>query len=172
MLFASTVLAVLVGAVFVVLIVTLVQVRHQQRARARSEQVIAAANSLEQRVLDLETDARRFAVTRRGVYLRPLVEGSATMKAVSKRLVELSQGDRTRLLRAQQLQDGAQHYAATWAALVIEVAARNPKKARTLVISNAGLREQDTLRQEFAQFMAAEQVRSDRSRAKADRSER
>ena len=160
----------LVGAVFVVLIVTLVQVRDQQRARAHSERVIATATDLERRVLDLETDARRFAVTGRGVYLRPLVNASADMKSASERLVELSQGDPTRVLRAQQLQDGVRHYAATWAALVIEVAARDPKKARTLVLSSAGAREQDTLRSEFTQFTAAEQTRSDRARAEADRS--
>jgi signal transduction histidine kinase len=171
LLFASGALAVLVGAVFVVLIVTLVQVRHQQRTRAHTEQVIATATDLERRVLDLETDARRFAVTGRGVYLRPLVDASATMKAASQRLVELSQGDPTRVQHAQQLQDGVRHYASTWAALVIEVAARNPKKARTLVLSAAGEREQDTLRDEFTQFTAAEQARSDRARAEADRSE-
>jgi signal transduction histidine kinase/CHASE3 domain sensor protein len=171
LLFASAVLAVLVGAVFVVLIVTLVQVRNQQRGRAHTEQVIATATDLERRVLDLETDARRFAVTGRGVYLRPLVDASAQMKSASQRLVELSQGDPTRVQRAQQLQDGVRHYAATWAALVIEVAARNPKKAQTLVLSAAGEREQDTLRKEFTQFTAAEQARSDRARAEADRSE-
>jgi signal transduction histidine kinase len=170
LLFASAVLGVLVGAVFVVLIVTLVQVRNQQRARAHTEQVIATATDLERRVLDLETDARRFAVTGRGVYLRPLVDANASMKAASQRLVELSHGDPTRVQRAQQLQDGVQHYAATWAALVIEIAARNPKKARTLVLSTAGEREQDTLRERFTQFTAAEQIRSDRTRAEADRS--
>jgi signal transduction histidine kinase len=162
---------VLVGAVFVVLIVTLVQVRDQQRNRAHTEQVIATATDLERRVLDLETDARRFAVTGRGVYLRPLVDASAQMRAESQQLVELSQGDATRVLRAQQLQDGVRHYAATWAALVIEVAARNPKKAQTLVLSAAGEREQDTLREKFTQFTAAEQARSDRARTQADRSE-
>jgi signal transduction histidine kinase/CHASE3 domain sensor protein len=171
LLFASAALAVLVGAVFVVLIVTLVQVRKQQRARAHTEQVIATAADLERRVLDLETDARRFAVTGRGVYLRPLVDANAGLKGTTRRLVELSRGDATRLQRAQRLQDGVQHYAATWAALVIEIAARNPKKARTLVLSSKGEREQDVLRAEFTQFTAAEQARSDHARAQADRSE-
>jgi signal transduction histidine kinase/CHASE3 domain sensor protein len=171
LLFASVVLAALVGAVFVVLIVTLVQVRNQQRSRAHSEQVIATAADLERRVLDLETDARRFAVTGRGVYLRPLVDANANLKAASQHLVELSAGDATRVQRAQQLQDGVRHYAATWAALVIEVAARNPKKARSIILSSAGEREQDTLRDRFTEFTAAEQVRSDRAREEADRSE-
>ena len=55
---------------------------------------------------------------------------------------------------------------------MIEVAARSPKQARSLVLSTTGLREQDTLRREFTQFTAAERVRSDRSRGRADRSAR
>jgi signal transduction histidine kinase len=171
MLFASAALAVLLAAVFVVLIVTLVQVRSEQADRARSEQRIAEANTLEQRVLDLETDARRFAVTRRAVYLGPLVDASNNMKAASRRLVQLSQGDPTRVQRAQQLEDGVAHYAATWGAAVVEAAARNPKRAQTLVLSNKAEREQDALREQFTQFASAEQVHSDRSRARADRSE-
>jgi len=171
MLFASTALGVLIGAVFVILIVTLRNVRDQQRARGHSEAVIASANHLEQIVLDLETDARRYAITRKGVYLGPLRVASQDLQSVSRQLVALSAGDQTRELRAQTLQDGVLHYAATWASLVIEVAVRDPKKANELVISNAGLREQDQLRKEFKAFVNTEQARSDASRARADRAE-
>ena len=171
MLFASTALGVLIGAVFVILIVTLRNVRDQQRARGHSETVIASANHLEQIVLDLETDARRYAITRKGVYLGPLRVASQDLQSVSRQLVALSAGDQTRELRAQTLQDGVLHYAATWASLVIEVAVRDPKKANELVISNAGLREQDQLRKEFKAFVNTEQARSDASRARADRAE-
>jgi signal transduction histidine kinase len=171
MLFASLALGVLVGAAFVILIVTLRNVRDQQRARGHSEAVIATANHLEQLVLDLESDARRYAITQNGVYLGPLVNASKSFQKVSKQLVDLSKGDSTRELRAQQLQDGVQHYASTWASLVIEIAVHNPKKARELVLGNAGLRQQDKLRAEFAVFVNTEQARSDASRARADRTE-
>jgi signal transduction histidine kinase len=171
MLFASTALGVLIGAVFVILIVTLRNVRDQQRARGHSEAVIASANHLEQIVLDLETDARRYAITRKGVYLGPLRVASQDLQSVSRQLVVLSAGDQTRELRAQTLQDGVLHYAATWASLVIEAAVRDPKKAKELVISNASLREQDQLRKEFKAFVNTEQARSDASRARADRAE-
>jgi signal transduction histidine kinase len=171
MLFASTALGVLIGAVFVILIVTLRNVRDQQRARGHSEAVIASANHLEQIVLDLETDARRYAITRKGVYLGPLRVASQDLQSVSRQLVALSAGDQTRELRAQTLQDGVLHYAATWASLVIEAAVRDPKKAKELVISNASLREQDQLRKEFKAFVNTEQARSDASRARADRAE-
>jgi signal transduction histidine kinase len=172
LLFASASLGVLVGAAFVVLIVTLFNVRNQQRARSHSERLIAKANELEQLVLDLETDARRYAITRDGVYLGPLRVASKNLQSASKELVVLSEGDRTRVLRAQRLQDGVQHYAATWASLVIEIAVRNPKKAKELVVSSAGLREQDQLRAQFNVFVNTEQTRSDDSRATADRTAR
>ncbi len=172
MLFASVTLGVLVGAAFVILIVTLVNVRNQQRVRGHSERLIAKTNELEQLVLDLETDARRYAITRNGVYLGPLRVASQNLQSVSKELVVLSEGDPTRMLRAQRLQDGVQHYAATWASLVIEIAVRDPKKAKELVVSSAGLREQDQLRKQFNVLVKSEQTRSDASRAKADRTER
>jgi signal transduction histidine kinase len=172
MLFASISLGVLVGAAFVILIVTLLNVRNQQRARTDSERLIAKTNQLEQAVLDLETDARRYAVTRNGVYLGPLRLASDNLQSLSRELVALSKGDSTRVLRAQKLQDGVQHYAATWASLVIEIAVRDPKKARELVISSAGSREQDQLREQFSVFINSEQTLSDTSRAKADRTER
>jgi signal transduction histidine kinase len=171
LLFASLSLGVLVGAAFVILIVTLRNVRDQQRARGHSEMVIATANHLEQLVLNLESDARRYAITRNGVYLGPLVNASKSFQKVSKQLVDVSKGDSTRELRAQRLRDGVQHYAATWASLVIEIAVRNPKKARELVLGNTGLRQQDKLRSEFAVFVNTEQARSDASRARADRTE-
>jgi signal transduction histidine kinase len=171
MLFASMALGILIGAAFVILIVTLRNVRDQQRARGHSEAVIASANHLEQIVLDLETDARRYAITRNGVYLGPLRVASENLQSVSKDLVSLSAGDQTRELRAQRLQDGVLHYAATWASLVIEIAVRDPKKAKELVISSAGLREQDQLRSQFKAFVNTEQARSDASRARADRTE-
>ena len=121
LLFASLSLGVLVGAAFVILIVTLLNVRNQQRARTDSERLIAKTNQLEQAVLDLETDARRYAVTRNGVYLGSLRLASENLQSLSRELVALSKGDSTRVLRAQKLQDGVQHYAATWASLVIEI---------------------------------------------------
>src|SRR4051812_47071769 len=90
LLFASATLAILVGAAYVVLIVTLFDVRSQQRARGHSEKVIAKANNLEQLVLDLDTDARRYAVTRNGSYLGALRIASQKMRSASEQLVGLS----------------------------------------------------------------------------------
>jgi signal transduction histidine kinase len=172
MLFASMALGVLVGAAFVVLIVTIVNVREQQQARGHSEKVIAAANHLQQLVLDLDADARRFAIKGNLIYLGPLRVASQNLEVASKQLVDLSQGDPTRALRAQQLEDGVRSHANTWVARVIEIAIRNPKQAKELVLGTAGLRDQERLRKQFDTFVNTEQEHSDMSRAVADRTER
>ena len=66
---ASLTLALFVGAVFAILIVTLLKRRHTQAVGRGPSLVIAQANLLEQQVLNLETDARRYAITKHGVYL-------------------------------------------------------------------------------------------------------
>ena len=172
LLVASISLGVLVGAAFVILIVTLVDVRQQQSARVRSEKIIATANQLEQLVLDLESDARRYAITRNGLFLGPLVATTKQFTTVSAQLVQLSQGVAVREARAKRLQSGVKRYSNTWGVLVVEIAAKNPAKAKELVLNSAGLRQEDQLRTEFKTFVDSEQDRSDRSRVRADRTER
>ena len=171
MVLASVALAVLVGAAFGVLIVVISNVHRQQRATAHSEQVIETANQFEQLVLDLETDARRYAITGKGVYLGPLVSANANLKTASNRLIKLSQSDPLTLVSAQRLQDEAQHYVSTFASLVIETAVHNPSAAKALVIGPSGLTEEAKLRKQFAAFVEREQSRTDAARARSGRLE-
>jgi signal transduction histidine kinase len=172
LLFATISLCVLVGAAFVILLFTLVDVRRQQSSRGHSEKIVATANELEQLVLDLESDARRYAITRNGLYLGPLVATTKQFTTVSAQLVQLSQGVAIREARAQTLAAGVRQYGNTWGVLVVEIAARDPAKAKELVLNSAGLRQEDRLRAEFKTFVDSEQARSDKSGARADRTER
>jgi signal transduction histidine kinase len=168
MLLACGGLAVLVGAAFLVLIATLLSARSTQAARTRSEQVIAQANLLEQQVLNLETDARRFAITHHGVYLRPLVDANRNLSVTATRLVALDTDDRP---GAEHLKAAVQQYAETYATLVITAAARNPAAARTLVLQGADERQFERLQLQFATYRNHEQAESDASRRRADHQE-
>jgi signal transduction histidine kinase len=168
MLLACGGLALLVGAAFVVLIATLLSARSTQAARTRSEQVIAQANLLEQQVLNLETDARRFAITHHGVYLHPLVAANQNLTVTANRLVVLDSDNRT---NAQRLRTAVQLYAQTYATLVITAAARDPATARTLVLQGADERQFERLQQQFATYRNHEQAESDEARTRADHQE-
>jgi signal transduction histidine kinase/HAMP domain-containing protein len=169
--FASVALGVLVGAAFVTLIVTLHNARGQERARARSERLIASASRLEQLVLDLEGDARRYVITHDSPSFAPLVNARRRFDAESLRLVELSRGDPVREARARQLRAGVNHFGRAWAQIVLRGIGRDPTRARDLVLGSTGLREQDTLLAQFNALESAEQAQSDAARARAGRSE-
>lgn len=171
MFIASTALAVLVGAAFVILLITILQLRNQSRQAGRSEQVIATANHLQTLVLDLETNARRYAVTQRGVFLKPLRTASLQFPVVANRLVTYSKGDPVRFARAQRIKADVTRYLDTWAILVITAAADDPAKAKTIVLDSSGQRQVDALRATFTTFVDAEQQQVDDSRLRADRTE-
>ena len=68
---ASAVLALLVGAMFVVLIRAVAEERDSADQAIQSQEVIAAANRLERLVLDLETGQRGYVITHDERFLQP-----------------------------------------------------------------------------------------------------
>jgi hypothetical protein len=68
---ASAVLALLIGAVFVVLVRAIAEQRDSAVLATRSEEAIARAFALERLVLDLETGQRGYLVTREDRFLEP-----------------------------------------------------------------------------------------------------
>ena len=168
MFIASATLALLVGAAFAVLIATLLNARDVQRQRTSSEMVIAEANLLEQQVLNLETDARRYAITNHGVYLQPLINSNKTIGSIADRVVRLDTDNKS---QAEHLRTAVKQYAQTYTSLVITAAARSPVAARELVVSGAGERQLDQLRIEFSAYIQRNQTDSDQARNRAGRAE-
>ncbi|CAB4684835.1 unannotated protein [freshwater metagenome] len=171
MFFASTGLAALIGAAFVILIVAIVNLRSQSRTERHSEEVIATANKLEKLVLDLQTGARGYVISHHGVYLKPWQNANAAFPEIASNLLKLVKSNPTQTKRAKRIIAGIKDYEVTWADLVILTAAENPSKARALVITGVGEQKVDLLRTEFDTFVAAEQMQSDMLRKKADRQE-
>lgn len=71
MLLATVALALIVGAVFAILLRTIEDARNAQRSARHSQDVLIAANGLELRVLDLENGQRGFLLTRQSEFLVP-----------------------------------------------------------------------------------------------------
>jgi hypothetical protein len=67
----SGLLALIVGAVFVVLVVAIEDQRDSARLAVHSRAELAAADSLEKLVIDLETGVRGFVITREEGFLEP-----------------------------------------------------------------------------------------------------
>ena len=71
MVLATVALALVVGAVFATLLLTIEDARNAERSALHSQDVLIAANGLELRVLDLETGQRGFILTRQTEFLVP-----------------------------------------------------------------------------------------------------
>ena len=74
MILATVALAIVVGAVFATLLLTIEDALSAERSARRSQDVLITANGLEQRVLDLETGLRGFILTRQTEFLQPWQE--------------------------------------------------------------------------------------------------
>jgi CHASE3 domain sensor protein len=68
---ASGLLALIVGAAFAVLLVSVADLHSAERLARHSEEVLAAANQLERLVIDLETGQRGFVLTGQQRFLQP-----------------------------------------------------------------------------------------------------
>src|SRR3954447_24458393 len=86
---ASVVLAAIVGGIFAILIVAIGELRDSSDAARHSEQVLAAANRLERRVIDLETGLRGLLLTRDERFLAPFRSAQAAVAPEAMRLQDL-----------------------------------------------------------------------------------
>jgi CHASE3 domain sensor protein len=71
MVVTSGLLALVVGAAFAVLLVSIADLRNQERATTRAQQVLVSANQLERLVVDMETGVRGFVITGQERFLQP-----------------------------------------------------------------------------------------------------
>jgi signal transduction histidine kinase len=167
MFIASAALAVLVGAAFVTLLLTVLSLRDESRRARHSEQVIATANRLERHLIDLETGHRGYVITRDRTFLEPLHDARVAYPRVAARLVQLTEGAERREARA--LSRAIRAYDRDWAERVVAAVRNDPAAARALVASGGGKRRVDAIRARFERFLRDESARSEAARRDADR---
>jgi len=92
MVIASGLLALVVGAAFATLLISVIELRAQERRTARSQQVLITANELERLVVDLETGVRGYAITGQERFLAPWRDAQAALPAVSSSLAQQVNG--------------------------------------------------------------------------------
>ena len=165
---ASIVLAVIVGAIFAILLVAIGELRDSSTAARHSEQVLAAANRLERRVIDLETGLRGLLLTRDERFLTPFRSAQAAVPSEAERLQGLVATNPEQLARAKALAESINDYLKGY--IVPEVLHGQLRAgSRTAVrVIGEGKRRIDNLREQFSQFIGAENSLADMRRESAD----
>jgi PAS domain S-box-containing protein len=169
---ASSALALLVGGIFVVLIVAISELRDSSDAARHSEQVLAAANRLERRVIDLETGLRGLLLTRDERFLRPFRSAQAAVPPEARRLERLVTTNPAQEASAKAIFAGIDAYLKKYVVPQVLSGKPQPGDRTAARITDDGRRRVEHLRQQFSQFIAAESALADTRRSSADQQAR
>jgi PAS domain S-box-containing protein len=165
---ASVVLATIVGGIFVILLVAIGELRDSSDAARHSEQVLAAANRLERRVIDLETGLRGLLLTRDERFLGPFRSAQAAVPPEAKRLQGLVASSPEQAARVKAMSNAIDNYLRGYVVPQVlhgKVRAGTPGAIRVI---GEGKRRIDGLRAQFSRFITAESALADSRRESAD----
>jgi CHASE3 domain sensor protein len=156
MLLASVALALVVGAVFAILVVPIRDSRSAERRALHSQDVLIAAHGLEQRVLDLETGQRGFILTRQPQFLMPWQQARELLPQQERALLELVRGDSAQEGRVREIARAVRSYIDDYSLPLVNAAARADPSAKTVAATAEGEARTRVIRGEFEQLLQAE----------------
>jgi PAS domain S-box-containing protein len=165
---ASVVLAAVVGGIFAILLVAIGELRDSSDAARHSEQVLAAANRLERRVIDLETGLRGLLLTRDERFLGPFRSAQAAVPPEARRLQSLVASTPEQMARAKTLTEAIDRYLKGYVVPHVLRGRLRPGSGQARAVTGEGKRRIDDLREQFSQFIAAESALADMRRNSAD----
>jgi signal transduction histidine kinase len=156
MVLATVALALVVGAVFATLLLTIEDARKAERSALHSQDVLIAANGLELRVLDLETGQRGFILTRQTEFLVPWQQARAALPQAGRALLALVAGDPAQEARARKILAAAHSYLDEYSVPLVNAASRNDPSASTIAATAEGDARINAIRADFAQLLERE----------------
>jgi len=170
---ASLVLALLVGAAFAVLLIAISDLRTSGRLVARSRSTNAAADRLEELVIDLETGVRGYVIARQERFLKPWKAARAAFPTRAKTLERLAE-EPGQKQRVRSIDRDVAAYISEYSVPLVEAVRRNSPAARSIATTEEGRQRIDALRTEFDRFKSTErdllssrQRRDDRNAGRA-----
>ncbi|HET8873974.1 MAG TPA: CHASE3 domain-containing protein [Gaiellaceae bacterium] len=173
MLLSAGALAVVIAAVFVLLLLAINDLRDSARLTRDSQQELSAADVLEKLVIDMETGVRGYVITRERRFLEPSNEARAAFPAAARSLERTVRDDAGRIGPVRQIVQEVASYIDEYASPLIRSVQRADPSASSIAVTAEGKRRVDALRSEFATLTARERAaiaaRQDRADAAARR---
>ncbi|WP_164836342.1 SpoIIE family protein phosphatase [Actinacidiphila soli] len=148
---ASSVVALLLGVTFAVLLHAVDDVRSSTDARKYIRSSLVQAGVLEKTVLDIETGQRGFVITRREQFLQPWTAGRAAFPGQALEFVRLSDAPGQRSIALAISRDG-QSFINDYSVPLVESVRRGDPAASSTATTQEGRRRVDTLRRLFDRY--------------------
>jgi signal transduction histidine kinase len=167
--FSAIAVAIGLAIVFAVLFLAIFSLRQRSLDAGRSEQVIATANRLQTYVIDLETGARGFAITRQERYLDPWRSAQALYPSAITKLLDLTKDTRVQHSRGLAIKREIDAYFSDYSVPLVDFLRRNPEAAPSVATDARGRSQVEAIRRQFGRFLATEtalgRTRNERARA-------
>jgi signal transduction histidine kinase len=154
---ASTLLALLIGGVFLVLLLANFEQRDARRLARHSRTEVADAQRLLRLLVDLETGQRGFVITRVDSFLEPWNKARTEFPKKARALAAFVDDPAQARLAARIAQDGAA-YIRDYSVPLVNAVRRNDPSAQRLAGSEVGKQRVDDLRALFQRFTTTEQA--------------
>jgi signal transduction histidine kinase len=158
MVVASGTLALIVAAIFVVLVVAIREQRRSARSAIKSEQAITAGVSLEKLAIDLETGVRGFVASGSPVLLQPYTNSTKQYPQQAATLAQLVKRDPLAQTQVRTIKTAIDDYLHLYAIPMVSLAKESPEVARSVIVNNTGRDRIDAIRREFNNLFATERA--------------
>jgi signal transduction histidine kinase len=167
----TIVVSLALGAVFAVLIFSVIGLRNRSVEARRSQEVIATANRLQTLVVDLDNGLRGFVITRKNLELEPWNTALRLYPRELKSLIRLTAENPEQQERAEQIGRSIRNYLTIYSRPLIRFIRDNPQVGARVAMKGAGQQQVPEIRKEFKSFLATEEAlasgRDDRARKTA-----
>jgi signal transduction histidine kinase len=158
---ASALLALLVCGVFVVLLVSITQLRGAEAKARQSEQVLVVANGLERQIVDVQTGERGFVISGQESFLEPWNAAQAAFPGQAAELERLVADNPEQVARAERITQEGNSYIQDYSIPLVAAARRDPASVRNATAIEGGRDRLDAIRDQFNGLIATEQGLAD-----------
>jgi signal transduction histidine kinase len=146
------------GAVFAVLIFSVVGLRNRSVDARRSQEVIATANRLQTLVVELETGLRGYVITGKERELKPWKDALRLYPDELRSLIRLTAENPRQQERAEQIGRSIRTYLTLFSQPLIRFIRDNPQTRARVAIQGASQQGVPDIRKQFKAFLATEET--------------
>jgi signal transduction histidine kinase len=159
MVVASGAFALLIAAVFVLLVFAIREQRDSAKRAIRAQEAISAGNKLETLAIDLETGVRGYVASGANpVFLQPYSAARQAYPAQARELTSLVQDNPKAEATARQITTAIGDYVNLYSIPMISLARDRIDVARSVIVNGTGPQRIDAIRRQFTQLFISERT--------------
>src|SRR3954451_17650619 len=151
-------IALLLGAAFVLLVFAVNGQRGAGRLALRSQEAITAGTELEKTVISLENGLRGYVASGNERQLQPWNAGLKVYPGQVRRLERLVSDVPSQQAQVRAIKEQIDDYVNLWATPLLGLARQRPNVAQSVIVTGTGRVRIDELRASFARLFAQEQA--------------